>query len=142
MGERADAGVEGFHVALHDEVPTEFLGIAVAELYHLAELPLRVDVHEGERHLAGGKCLFGQTHHDAAVLADAIEHYGVLELGGYLADDVYALGFKFLEVGEVESPSPLPLPYMEGSGMYLTAGLIAHKYIVLIIIKLLIVMLS
>ena len=101
VGERPHAGMEGFHVGLHDEVPAVFLGILIAELYHLLELPFRVDVHQRERHLAGGKGFLGQAHHDAAVLADAVEHDRILKLCCHLTDDVDALGFEFLKMGKV-----------------------------------------
>ena len=98
MREGSYASAEGLHVALHNQVPAVLLGIAVAELYHLAELPFRVDVHQGERHLAGCKGLLGQAHHDAGVLTYTIQHDRILELGSHLTNDVDALGLQFLQM--------------------------------------------
>ena len=41
-----------------------------------------------------------QVQHDRGILADRIEHHRVATLGGDFADDVDALGFKPLEVGQ------------------------------------------
>ena len=40
--------------------------------------------------------------HDRAVLADRVEHHGVLALGDGLAQDVDALGLEALEVGQLD----------------------------------------
>ena len=90
--------LEGFHIALYNQVPSVFLGIFVAELNHFLELPLGVDVHQGEGHLARIEGLFGQTHHHGRVLADAIEHHRILELGRHLTNDMNGLGFEFLQM--------------------------------------------
>ena len=100
VGEGAYAGMKGFHVAFDNEVPAVFLGIPVAELKHFLELPLGVDVHQGEGGTTGGKGFFGQTYHDAGVLANAIEHYGIFKLRCHFADDVNGLGFEFLQVAQ------------------------------------------
>ena len=100
VGEGAYAGMKGFHVAFDNEVPAVFLGIPVAELKHFLELPLGVDVHQGEGGTTGGKGFFGQTYHDAGVLANAIEHYGIFKLRCHFADNVNGLGFEFLQVAQ------------------------------------------
>ena len=100
MGEGADAGLEGFLVALDNEVPSVLGSVTVAELYHLAELPLRIDVHKGERDFAGRKGLLGKTYHDARILSDGIEHHRVFEFRCHFADNIYGLGFELLQMTE------------------------------------------
>ena len=63
VGKGAHASFESLFVALHNQLPAMLAGIPVAELEHLLELPLGVDVHEGEGRTARGKCLLGQAHH-------------------------------------------------------------------------------
>ena len=100
MREGSHACLERLHVALYNQVPTMFFCIRVAELNHLAELPFRVDVHQWERHFAWRESLFSKAYHHAAVLADAIEHDGILEFCCHLSDDVDGLCFEFLKVAQ------------------------------------------
>ena len=51
-------GIEGFW-----PVSIILAGISISELNHLFEFPFRIDVHQRERHFAGSKCLFCQSHH-------------------------------------------------------------------------------
>lgn len=97
---RSHARLESLLVAFNDELPSVFLGIPVAELQHLLEFPFRVDVHQGEGRFSRCESLFGQTHHDAAVFTDAIEHHGVFKFRSHFADDVDGLSLKFLEMAQ------------------------------------------
>ena len=101
MRERSHARLESLLIAFHDEVPSELFGVVVAKLYHLAELPFGVDVHQRERHLSGGKSLLCQTHHDTTVLTDTIKHDRILKFGSHLTYDVDALCFKFLQMRKI-----------------------------------------
>ena len=49
---------------------------------------------------AGMKGLPRQVQHHRGILADRIEHHRIAALGGDFADDVDALGFEPLEVGQ------------------------------------------
>ena len=64
VGEGADAGLESLHVRLDDEVPAVLLGVFVAKLNHFLKLPLRIDVHQGERDLPRGKGFLRKANHD------------------------------------------------------------------------------
>ena len=88
MGEWPHSGIEGFHIALDDEVPSMLAGISVAEFNHLAELPFAVDMHKRERHFAWCKGLLCKSHHNGTVLANAVEHNRVLELRSHFTDNV------------------------------------------------------
>ncbi len=72
----------------------------IAKLDHLPELPGRVDVKQRERKLAGMERLLGEVHHHARVLADAVEHDGIVELGGDLPQDVDALRLELAKVSQ------------------------------------------
>ena len=89
VGERSYAGTESIHVAFHNQFPAMFGGIFVAELQHLLKLPFRVDVHQRERRTSGCKGLFGQTYHYRRILADAVQHDGILKFCSHLADNIY-----------------------------------------------------
>ena len=84
------------------QLEPELVGDAVAELDHLAELPRRVDVQQWERQPAGMERLAGQVQHDAAVLADRVQHDRSFELRDDLAHDVDGLGLELLEVGAAQ----------------------------------------
>jgi hypothetical protein len=51
-------------------------------------------VQQRERRLARVEGLHGQVQHHRGVLADRVQHHGVLRLGGDLPDDVDALGLE------------------------------------------------
>ena len=102
VGERADALLHAFFVDVDDEIPAKlFADQLLAERDHLLELPGCVDVHQREGRLGRIKCLLGQPDHDGRVFADRVEHDRVVELGRNFADDVDALGFELLEVGQI-----------------------------------------
>ena len=93
VGEGAHTCLEGFFVAFDDEVPSVVLGILVAEGDHLLEFPFGVDVHQGEGHFAGREGFLGEAHHNAGILANAIEHDGILKFGSHFANDIDGLCF-------------------------------------------------
>ena len=72
-------------------------GVAVAEGVHLRELPLGVDVHHRERHVAEER-LAHQPQDDVAVLAERPEDRQLVQLGEGLAQDVDALRFQRVQV--------------------------------------------
>ena len=72
----------------------------VAERDHVAELPARVDMHQREGRLRGIEGLHGEMQHDGRILADRIEHHRLLAFGRDFADDVDALRFQPLEMGQ------------------------------------------
>ena len=63
VGKGTDAGAECLFIRFYDKVPAVLFGVLVAKFYHFAEFPFRIDVHQRERHFAGSKCLFCQSHH-------------------------------------------------------------------------------
>ena len=94
--ERPYTGIECLHIGFHDQVPSEFLRIVVAELNHLLELPFGIDVHQRERNFSRRKSLFCQANHDGRVFSDRIKHHRILKLGSYLPDDMDRLCFQLL----------------------------------------------
>ena len=100
VGERSHSCIEGFHVAFHNQIPAVLLGILVTELDHLFKLPLRIDVHQGERHLAGIERLFGKADHHRGVFAYTIKHHRVLKFRSHLTDDMNGLCFEFLQMAQ------------------------------------------
>jgi len=83
---------------MNEELPAELLHHRVTERDHLAKLPRRIDMKEGERRLAGVERLSREVQHDAGVFPDAVEHHRVPTLGGHDPHDVDALGLEALEV--------------------------------------------
>lgn len=94
--ERPYTGIECLHIGFHDQVPSEFLRIVVAELNHLLKLPFGIDVHQRERDFSRRKSLFCQANHDGRVFSDRIKHHRILKLGSYLPDDMDRLCFQLL----------------------------------------------
>ena len=64
------------------------------------ELPRCVDVQEREGQPSREECLAGKVEYHGAVLADRIEHRGVVELSHDLAHDLERFGLELLEVGQ------------------------------------------
>src|SRR5690606_25614178 len=101
MGEGTYSGIHTFLIDMNNQVKAEFFHLSVAKLNHFAELPGGVDMHQGKRQAAWIKCLQCQVKHDRGVLAYGVQHHWVAELGGDFTDDMDALCFQLLEVGQV-----------------------------------------
>ena len=65
MCKRTYTSFKSLHVAFHDEVPSVFFSIPIAEFKHFLKFPLRVNVHQGKRRTTWCKRFFCQTHHNA-----------------------------------------------------------------------------
>ena len=101
VGDGIDPLFNPFFVDVDDEFQTQLLGhIIIPHGVHLPEFPGGVDMHQREGGLGGVEGLEGQVDHAGRVLADAVEHDRVFELRHHLADDMDALGFQLLEMGE------------------------------------------
>ncbi len=100
VGEGTDALRHPFGVHVHQQVQIHLLDHALAEAVHLAEFPAGVHMQHREWQAAGIEGLACQMQHDGGVLADGIQHYRVLELGGNLTDDVDAFGFQLFQMGQ------------------------------------------
>ena len=96
----ADA-LQRFGVGADDQLEVVLAGHPVAKLDHLAELEGGVHVHQRERKLVRIERLLGQPEHDRRVLADRVEHHGVLELRNHLSEDMDALGLQLLQMCQV-----------------------------------------
>jgi hypothetical protein len=107
MVERVDAPRHRVRVLVHEQLHADLGGHPVAELVHRLELPRRVDVQQRERWHRRIEGLRRQVQHAGAVLADRIQHHGLLGLRDRLAEDLDALGLQSLEVGEVAHAVPL-----------------------------------
>ena len=107
MGVNLGAVIERVHVhrqplgvRVDEELHSELRGDVVAERVHVAELPRRVDMQQGKGRLGGVEGPHRELEHHRAVLADRVEHHGLLRLGDDLAHDVDALGLEPLEMGQ------------------------------------------
>ena len=99
VGERPDASLDTVLIDIDQQLQAQLAGIVIAEFDHFAKLPCRVYMHQGERRLAGVKCLHRQVQHHGGVFADGIQHDGALEFGGDFSNDMDAFRFQLLEVG-------------------------------------------
>src|SRR6187402_1157385 len=99
MGNWRDAVAHALLVDMHHEIDAETLRLAVAEGDHLAELPGGIDMEERERRLRRVERLHGEMHHDGGVLADRIEHDGMVELRHHLAHDLNAFRLELAQIG-------------------------------------------
>ena len=89
--------VQGLPVlAVHHVEPVLF-GEPVAVLDHFRDLEMGVYVDEGERDVSVER-LAGEPQQHRGVLPDGPEHAKVVESGVRLPQDVYALGFKLVEM--------------------------------------------
>ena len=100
MGKRIDILRQPFGVLVHQQVKVHFLNHLRAELVHFLELPAGIHMQHRERQLAGIERLACQMQHHGGILADRIQHHRVLKLGSHFTNDVDALGFQLLEVGQ------------------------------------------
>jgi hypothetical protein len=100
MVEGIDTARDRFGVLVDDQVHAAFTRHTLAHLVHRPELPRRVDVQQREGRLGRVKGLLRQPQHHRRVLADGIEHHRPLALGDNLAEDLDALGFETLQMGE------------------------------------------
>ena len=96
VGASSDGGL----VAPDEEFGADFSGHAVAKGDHLVELKTGVDMEKREGNWRGIEGLLRQAKHDGGVLADRVEHYRALELGGYLTQNLDTLGLEKLEMRE------------------------------------------
>ena len=95
-----DAPLDRFRVDVHQQLQAELARHLVSKRDHLAELPRGVDVQQLERRLRRVEGLHRQVQHHRAVLADRIQHHRVLGIGHRFAQDIDALGFEPLQVGQ------------------------------------------
>jgi hypothetical protein len=98
MGDGRDAVAHALLVHMHDQIEPEPAHLAIAEGDHLAELPGRIHMQQGERRLGGIERLQRQMQHDRGVLADRIKHHRMAELRHHLAHDADALGLELAEI--------------------------------------------
>ncbi len=99
---------------------------AVAEGVHVAELPARVDVHQREGRLGRVEGLHRQVQHHGAVLADRIQHDGLVGFGHHLAHDVDALGFEALQMGQGHGHVSFRAQYRDS--LFVMPDLIRHPF--------------
>lgn len=97
VAERCHVRVARLLVGGQAQIQVEFLGGAVAQFVHLAELPAGVDVHDREGDRAGMEGLARQVQQDRGVLTDAVEQNGALEGGGRLPEDPNGFGLQGVE---------------------------------------------
>ena len=95
MVEGVDSFVEGPLVAVDDQAQAQLTHHAVAECVHLAKLPGRVHVQQGNRHGRGMERLPRQVQQHLRVLADAVEEDGPREFRHHFADHVDAVCLQF-----------------------------------------------
>ncbi len=101
VGDGPDSPADAVLINIDQELPAELLpDVVLPEFDHLPEFPGGVHVQEREGGLGRVERLLGQPDHDGGILADRVEHDRLLELRDDLAEDVNALGFELLEVGE------------------------------------------
>ncbi|MNE36430.1 hypothetical protein D3C80_1302400 [compost metagenome] len=86
-------------VGVGDQVEIVFLDDIVAEFDHFLELPARIDVQQREGDAAGEEGLARQVQQHGTILADGIQHHGIVEFGGNFAEDVNGFVFKRLQMG-------------------------------------------
>src|SRR5579862_9877585 len=94
------AAVDRLLHACDDEPLAELGDTPVAKLEHLREVVAGVDVHDGERQLAGPERLLREAQQHDRVLAAGEEQHGPLQLGGDLTHDVDRLRLELVEVRE------------------------------------------
>ena len=92
------AVIEGLLVGVDDQLRADRGAELVPERDHFAELVLRVDVQERKRDAARKEGLLGDPHHDGGVLADRVEHDGILKFRRYFPNDMNAFRFEEVEM--------------------------------------------
>ncbi len=100
MRERPDALRHPLLVDMNDQVKAQVMRQTITKLDHLPELPGGIHMKQGEGRLARIKSLHRQVEHHRRIFADRIEHDRPIELRGHFPNDVDALGFQLLEMGE------------------------------------------
>ena len=93
----ADPALARLEVRPDDQLEAVVLLRPDPEVQHLGELVGRVDVDDGEGHVAAER-LLGQPEEDVGVLAHRPEHRRLLEAVEGLAHQVDALRFEFVQV--------------------------------------------
>jgi hypothetical protein len=98
VAERADAAGQAVAVDVHDQRQAELLHPPIAKGDHLAELPGRVDVQQGEGRLGRMEGLHREMKQHRGVLADRVEDDRFAEHRGGLAQGMDGLGFERLQM--------------------------------------------
>ena len=96
--ERVDALRDTVRVRMHDQLQVVLLRDLLAQFVHRLEFPERVDVQQGKRQRGRIERLERDVQHRGAVLADRIQHHGLVAFGDHLAHDLDAFGFQTLQV--------------------------------------------
>jgi len=92
-----DAFIDG----ADDELGSQFLGAAIAELDEFGKLVAGFHVEERQRQVGGPEGFLGQTQEADGILAAGEQQGRTFEFGGHLAHDVDGLGLEVLEVIEL-----------------------------------------
>jgi hypothetical protein len=99
-GKRIDTRRQSLFIDVHAQINAQALGSLIAEGDHLPELPSGVDMQEWEGRLCWPERLHCQVQQHRAVLADGVHQDRPLETGSGFAEDLNALCFELVEMGE------------------------------------------
>ena len=91
---------DGALVAPHQQLGAHLAGHLVAEGNHFAEFEAGIHVQKRKGDGPGKECLLGQAKHDGGVFADGVKHHRPLELAGYFAKNMDALGLEHAQVAD------------------------------------------
>ena len=100
MVEGIDAPLLGLGILVDQQLHPAFARHPVAQLIHRLKFPGRVDMQQREGRRRGVEGLARQVQHDGAVLAHRIEHHRLFRLRHHFTQDVDALGFESLQMGQ------------------------------------------
>ena len=98
MGEGVNALRLCFGVDMNNQVQPQLFGPLVTELDHLPEFPGCIDMKQRKRQFAGCKGFHRQMQHHGRILADGIEHHGIVAFGDHFPHDMDALGFQTIQM--------------------------------------------
>src|ERR1700680_3153548 len=90
----------------------------VTERDHVAKLPRRIDMKEGEWQPCWGERLLRQMEHHARVLADRIQQDRIAKLGGRLAKDVNRFRLETAQTDLMMAPIYVPVQSFACSFFY------------------------
>src|SRR5215472_4237970 len=98
QAERICSHLNRFHVCVHNQHEPKFPAGAVTELDHFPEFESSIDMKHRKRNRSREKGLLCKTQHDRRILADGIQHRRAGKLRSYLAENMYALRLKNIQV--------------------------------------------
>ena len=84
---------------MHQQFQPKALHSRIPEADHFPELPVGINMQQGEGQLARVECLQRQMQQHADILPDGIEQYRAAERASTFAQNANRFGFKAREMG-------------------------------------------